>query len=149
MNQNIHYKTLQYPRGTRAHPHKQTHARTHLPQSRALSLSLFSFLICVDSKSVLCALQNWDCKMRRDIVYEVKYLIHYIMSRGTGIEFCWVPSHCGLYWNEISDKLAKYMSEISYNDLRISYHEIASILEKTVYQNFKKINLRYLLVQGI
>ena len=36
--------------------------------------------------------------MRRDIVYEVKYLIHYIMSSGTGIEFCWVPSHCGLYW---------------------------------------------------
>ena len=35
--------------------------------------------------------------MRRDIVYEVKYLIifiHYIMSRGIGIEFC-----CGLYWN--------------------------------------------------
>ena len=86
--------------------------------------------------------------MGKDIVYEVKYLIHCIMSRGIGIEFCWVPSHCGLYWNEISDKLAKYMSEISYNDLRISYHEIASILEKTVYQNFKKINLRYLLVQG-
>ena len=43
----------------------------------------------------------------------------------------------------------KDMSEISYNDLRISYHEFASILEKTVYQQFKKINLRYLLVQGI
>ena len=45
--------------------------------------------------------------MRRDIVYEVKYLIHCIMSRGIGIELCWVPSYCGLYWNKISDKLAK------------------------------------------
>ena len=45
--------------------------------------------------------------MRGDIFYEVKYLIHCIMYRGIGIEFCWVPSHCGLYWNEMSDKLAK------------------------------------------
>ena len=24
-----------------------------------------------------------------------------IMNRSIGIEFCWVPSHCCLYWNEI------------------------------------------------
>ena len=58
------------------------------------------------------------------------------MSRGIGIEFCWIPSHCGLYWNEISDKLPKQvamknMSEISYNNLQLLYH--ASILEKIVY----------------
>ena len=70
-------------------------------------LATFNFLIRVDSKSVLYALKNWDSKMRGDILYEVKYLIHCIMYRGIGIEFCWVPSHCGLYWNEISDKLAK------------------------------------------
>ena len=34
----------------------------------------------------------------------MKYLIHCIVYKGTGIEFCWVPSHCGLYWNEILDK---------------------------------------------
>ena len=45
--------------------------------------------------------------MRGDIFYEVKYLIHYIMYRGIGIEFCWVLSHCGLYWNDVSDKLAE------------------------------------------
>ena len=38
--------------------------------------------------------------MRGDIFYEVKYLIHCIMYKGIGIEFCWVASHCGLYWNE-------------------------------------------------
>ena len=73
--------------------------------------------------------------MRRDIVYEneIKYLIHCNMSRGRGGEFCWVPSHCVLYWNEISDKLAKLgamknMSEI-YNNLQ---------LEKTVSRTSKK-----------
>ena len=61
------------------------------------------------------------------------------MSRGIGIEFCWIPSHCGLYWNEISDKLAqqgamKNMSEISYNNLLLLLRDITSILEKTVYK---------------
>ena len=58
------------------------------------------------------------------------------MYKGIGIEFCWVPSHCGLYWNEI-DKLAKQgamknMSEIS-NNLLLSSHEINSLLKKTIY----------------
>ena len=63
------------------------------------------------------------------------------MSRGIGVEFLGVPSHCGLYWNEISHKLAKQgamknVSEISYDSLQLhlSYHETASVLEKTVYQ---------------
>ena len=38
--------------------------------------------------------------MRTDIFYEVMYFMHCTMSRGIGIQFCWVPSHCGLYWNE-------------------------------------------------
>ena len=33
--------------------------------------------------------------------------IRCIMSMGIGTEFCWVPSHCSLHWNEISDKLVK------------------------------------------
>ena len=65
------------------------------------------------------------------------------MYRGIGIEFCWVPSHCGLYWNEISDKLAeqgamKNMSETSYNNLLLSSHEIISLLEKIVYKQIEK-----------
>ena len=80
------------------------------------------------------------------------------MSRGIGIEFCWVLSHCDLYWNEISDKLAKQgamknMSEISYSNLLLLSHEIASIIEKAVYKNknksWRKINLRYLLFKGV
>ena len=86
-----------------------------------IQLAIYNFVICVDSKSVLCALQSWKCKMSGDIFYEVKYLIHCIMYKGIGIEFCWVPSHCGLYWNEISDKL-----------------EFNSLLKKTVYKQIEK-----------
>ena len=86
-----------------------------------IQLPIYNFAICVDSESVLCALKNWNYKMRGDIFYEVKYLIHCIMYKGIGIEFCWVPSHCGLYWNEISDKL-----------------EFNSLLKKTVYKQIEK-----------
>ena len=105
-------------------------------------LAIYYFVICVDSKSVLCALKSCNCKMRWDIFYEVKYLIHCIMYKGIGIEFCWVPSHCGLYWNEL-DKLAKQvamknMSEISSSNLLVSSHEINSLLKKTVYKQIEK-----------
>ena len=81
--------------------------------------------------------------MRRDICYEVKHLIHCIMYKGIGIKFCWVPSDCGLYWNEISDKLAKQgamesMSQISSKNLLLSSHEINSLLKKTVCKQTEK-----------
>ena len=61
------------------------------------------------------------------------------MYKGIGIEFCWVSCHCGLYWNEISDKLAKQgamknMSEISSNNILLSSHEINSLPKKTVHK---------------
>ena len=67
------------------------------------------------------------------------------MYKGTGVELCWVLSHCGLYWNEISDKLAKQgamknMSEISSNNLLLSSHEINSLLKKTVYKQIENNN---------
>ena len=79
--------------------------------------------------------------MRGDVLYEVKYLIHCIMYKGIGIEFCWVPSHCGLYWNEVSDTLAKKgamknMSETLY--LLLSSHEIILILENNVNEQIEK-----------
>ena len=38
-----------------------------------IQLAIFNCLICVDSKQVLYALKNWDCKTRGGILYEVKY----------------------------------------------------------------------------
>ena len=60
--------------------------------------------------------------------------------RDTWPQYC---GHCGLYWNEISDKLAKQgamknMSEISSNNLLLSPREINSLLKKTVYKQIEK-----------
>ena len=32
-----------------------------------IQLAIYNFVICVDSKSVLCALKSWNCKMRGNI----------------------------------------------------------------------------------
>ena len=65
------------------------------------------------------------------------------MSRGIGIAFCRVPSHCGLYWNKISERSSiqravKNLSEISCNNLLLSSHEISSVLENTMYTELEK-----------
>ena len=49
----------------------------------------------------------------------------------------------GLYWNEVSDKLAKQgamknMSETSFSNLLLWSHEIISILEKNMYKQTEK-----------
>ena len=101
------------------------------------SLSPFCILFCVDSKSVLHALQNDYSKVRPDIVLEIHHLVHVITINGIGIDFCWVPSHCGLYWNEVVDKLARNAAvdkvEISHNLTPSSYEIIANVV-----QSFRK-----------
>ena len=78
-------------------------------------------LICVDSKSVIYALHKWDCKISLETVHAVKYLIHCIRSRGTGTEYCWVPSHSSLYWNEISDTLRRQGATATCLTYKITY----------------------------
>ena len=92
--------------------------------------------------------------MRWDIVYEIKYLIYCIRSRGIWIEFYWVPSHCGLYWNEISNKLAKQvamknMSEIYTITYNFCIMKLRQYLKRLCIKNFKKVHLQCLLVRGI
>ena len=45
-----------------------------------IQLAIYNFVICVDSKSVLCALKNWHCKMRGDIFFEVFNILHHVQG---------------------------------------------------------------------
>jgi len=104
-----------------------------------------NIVLCVDSQSVLHALQKWSCKTRRDLIYEIKYLIHCVINKGIKLDFVWVPSHVGIFWNEMCDLTAKQgalNSVFSYkvNDIRLSYHEIKSIFEKNIYSKYLDSN---------
>jgi ribonuclease HI len=103
--------------------------------------SFYNILICVDSISVLKSIQNWNCKIRTEMIFDIKYLIHEIRTAGIGIDFCWVPSHCGIFGNEIADRLAKQgamknVNEIENNNLKMSYHEHISLIERNIYSKF-------------
>ena len=122
----------------------------------SLKLAIFIYFLSVLTQNQLYMnLKNWDCKMKEDILYEVKYLIHCIMYRGIETELRWVPSHCGLYWNEVSDKLAKQgamknMSETSYSNLlRVCLMRLFQYLRRMCIKIKIKVNLRYLLVRVI
>ena len=42
------------------------------------------------------------------IIYEIKHFVHCLLTKGTGVIFCWIPSHCGLTFNERwADRAAK------------------------------------------
>ena len=45
-----------------------------------IQLAIYNFVICVDSKSVLCALKNWNYKMRADIFYEVFNTLYHVQG---------------------------------------------------------------------
>ena len=106
-----------------------------------MTTNILNIVICVDSRSVLQSLQSWDCGVRTDLVFEIKYLIHLLRLRNLGIVLCWVPSHCGIYWNDYVDKLAKrgannqYPSKTCYST--ISYNEFKTKIKTNFKSNTK------------
>ena len=72
-----------------------------------LPVVIFQTLFCVDSKSVLQSLQHSNSISSNTIINEILHLIHILICKGTEVTFCWVPSHCGIYGNELADRFAK------------------------------------------
>ena len=106
---------------------------------------IFSVLLCVDSKSVLQSLSSSNSKERNELTFEIKHIINTLISRGTLVNFCWVPSHCGILFNDWADKLAKQGAH-NINSINItiplSIKEMYTILEAKVKIKFP-FNLLY------
>jgi ribonuclease HI len=96
---------------------------------------IYHMLICVDSKSVLYALKSLSSKCRPDIIYQICHVVNSLQLRGTRINFCWIPSHSGLYFNEKVDFAAKLGADNLNSEcinISLSTKEIYSILESTL-----------------
>jgi ribonuclease HI len=61
--------------------------------------------ILVDSKAVLMAIERGG-KSRTDLVSEIQWLSHLLITKGTQLIFCWTPSHSGVKGNEQADHAA-------------------------------------------
>jgi ribonuclease HI len=106
-----------------------------------LPFAIFRIVFCVDSKSVLYALQGWSFKNRSDLLFDIKLLISHISMRGSEITFCWIPSHCNIFYNDVADRLAKCgaSNNIEANlisNTKLAKYEIISILENAVRNKF-------------
>ena len=72
-----------------------------------IPLDFFQIVIYVDSKSILTAIKSSTSKERSEIIHDIKYVLHILISRGIDITMCWIPSHCGPLYNEIADQLSR------------------------------------------
>jgi ribonuclease HI len=89
----------------------------------------------------LYALQGWSFKNKSDLLYDIKLLIFHISVRGSEITFCWIPSHCNFFYNDVADRLAKCGASNSIeanliSNTKLAKYEIISILEKAVRNKF-------------
>ena len=66
-------------------------------------MTLFNILFCVDTKVMLYLLHSTDSEVRFDIIFVIKYLIHCLLVKSTGVTFCWIPST----FNEWADRTEK------------------------------------------
>ena len=50
-----------------------------------ITLDIINIVICIDSRSVIQSLQTWDCRVRTDLIFKIKYIIHLLRLRNIGI----------------------------------------------------------------
>lgn len=102
---------------------------------------LHKVVLCVDSKSVLTSIKNVKLNIRPEMVFEIVNLVHLLSNRHIEITFFWVPSHCGLYYNEKVDILAKKGAkrhlDSHFLDIFKSIHECYSLIEKEQSSKFQ------------
>ena len=99
-------------------------------------------LICVDSMSVLMSLKGSILKHRSFLIDEILQLIHNLTNHHVDITFYWVPSHCGIRFNEEVDKAAKKGAKNDPNsiplNITLDYHEIKLQIDKFIKECFNE-----------
>ena len=71
-------------------------------------------------------------------MYEINYLVHRLFIKGTGVTFCWTPSHCGLTFNERAERATKQRAinnvQSTVLDVPLSPEEMCNIIENDVWK---------------
>ena len=97
-------------------------ALEHLKQQRLEEKQVYIF---IDSQAAIKRLQLNSLTGGQELVFKITQSCSYLASKGISINFYWVPSHLGIYGNEIADKLAK--KGLSRRKLQSSYTSLAYI----------------------
>src|SRR6266700_526768 len=95
-------------------------ALEYLKQQRLEEKQVYIF---IDSQAAIKRLQLNALTGGQELVFKITQSCSYLASKGISINFYWVPSHLGIYGNEIADKLAK--KGLSRRKLQSSYTSLA------------------------
>src|SRR6266704_6311970 len=79
-------------------------ALEHLKQQRLKEKQVYIF---INSQAAIKRLQLKSLTGGQELVFKITQSCSYLASKNISINFYWVPSHLGIYRNEIADKLAK------------------------------------------
>ena len=79
-------------------------ALEHLKQQRLKEKQVYIF---INSQAAIKRLQFNSLTGGQELVFKITQSCSYLASKNIFINFYWVPSHLGIYGNEIVDKLAK------------------------------------------
>jgi ribonuclease HI len=75
----------------------------------SLSINFIQIVLCVDSKSVIQAISSpFRNSIHKNIMYEIRLLVHSLIVRGTQVSFCWIPSHLNIVGNNWADCAARH-----------------------------------------
>ena len=79
--------------------------------------------VFIDSQAAIKRLQLSSLTGGQELVFKITQSCSYLASKNISINFYWVPSHLGIYGNEIVDKLAK--KGLSRRKIHSSYSSLA------------------------
>jgi ribonuclease HI len=97
-----------------------------------LSHNTSNYLIVSDSKSVLTALAKGGTHNRHNLQQCILNLVHYIIKKGSEINFIWVPSHSDILGNTLADIAAKegtHLNEDNIKQLNFTYNDYKSMIK--------------------
>ncbi len=97
-------------------------ALEYLKQQRLEEKQVYIF---IDSQAAIKRLQLNSLTGGQELVFKITQSCSYLASKNISINFYWVPSHLGIYGNEIADKLAK--KGLSRRKIQSSYTSLSHI----------------------
>ena len=80
-------------------------------------------VIFVDSLSALQSIKGSIFKVKSQILYDIYLAYTSLVKTGTEIIFEWIPSHVGIFGNELADEIAKLSLSFSNIDLSIPLYK--------------------------
>ncbi|KYN00602.1 Gag-Pol polyprotein [Cyphomyrmex costatus] len=103
----------------------------------AIDMNLQNVTIVSDSKSVLQSLNGHLNPTNNYLIPLIKSVLEKAQSKGTNIQFIWVPSHSGITGNEKADQLAKRAIRKGIEpNFKVPYSDICAIIKHKISENF-------------